>query len=414
MTPLGIGVAPLWEGLVAGRSGVRPIRAFDPKDHTSKIAGEVPEFDHSAWLEGREARRLDRVSIIAIGAAHEALADAGVALREGGENEGGFVPDNVDPERFGCQFGSGIGGLATFEEQHRRLLERGPGRVSPFTIPRFMANAPAGEVSAHFGLKGPCSATVTACASASHSIGAAFENVRRGHADLMLTGGAEAAVTSYGVACFCALKALSTRNDAPEKASRPFDRERDGFVMAEGAAAIVLEDLGHARRRGVRVYAELVGFGASADAYHITAPVPDGSGAVRSMRAAMEDAGLAPEDVDYVNAHGTSTYYNDKVETLAIKKALGEDRARKVAVNSTKSMVGHSLGASGGIELIAVALSIRDGVVHPTVNQEVPDPDCDLDYVPNVARRMRVRAALSNSLGFGGHNATVAVGEFRD
>jgi 3-oxoacyl-[acyl-carrier-protein] synthase II len=274
-----------------------------------------------------------------------------------------------------------------------------------------MANSASGEVSLLYGLKGPNYCAVTACASAAHSAGAALHALRSGAADVILTGGTEASITPLSLAGFCSLKALSTRNDEPESASRPFDRDRDGFLIAEGAGMVVLEELEHALRRGAKVYAELLGFGASSDAYHITQPHPDADGAARAMRAAMSDAGLSPADVDYVNAHGTSTYYNDKVETLAIKKALGEADARRVAVSSTKSMIGHSLGASGGIELVAVALSIKEGRVHPTANYENPDPDCDLDYVPNEAREMRVRVALSNSLGFGGHNATLAVGE---
>lgn len=414
VTPLGIGVRALWEGLLAGRSGIRPITFFDTTGYTSKIGGEVPEFDYTRWVSKREANRMDRFALLAIAAAREALDDAGIRLRDrGGELEGHLVPENVDPERFGCFCGTGIGGLGEFEEQHRRLIEKGPSRVSAFTIPKLMANSASGELSILFGMSGPNESVVTACASASHSIGEALLAIRRGAADLMLAGGSEASITPLGVAGFCALKALSTRNDEPERASRPFDRDRDGFVIAEGAALLVLEELEHAKRRGAKIYAELLGYGASADAYHITQPCPDADGAVRAMSAAMKDAGLSPEDIDYVNAHGTSTQYNDRIETLAIKKVLGE-RAYRIAVNSTKSMIGHTLGASGGIALVVTALSIYNSKLHPTINLENPDPECDLDYVPGRARDATIRAALVNSLGFGGHNATLAVGAYRD
>jgi len=415
VTPLGIGVKTFWEGLLAGRSGVRTITFFDPSGYTSQIAGEVPDFDPSRWVDKRQANRLDRFALLAIGAAEEALADAGVALRDRGEDlPGQRIPSDIDPRRFGCFIGSGIGGLGEFEKQHTRLLKKGPRKVSAFTIPKLMANSASGEVSLLYGLMGPNFSAVSACASGAHSIGEAFRNVRLGHADLMLAGGAEASITPLGVAGFCSLKALSTRNDAPERASRPFEKDRDGFIIAEGAATIVMEELEHAKRRGARIYAELAGYGASGDAYHITQPCPDASGAVRAMSAAMNDAGLTPGDIDYVNAHGTSTYYNDKVETLAIKKAFGEERAHEIAVSATKSMVGHSLGASGGMAAIATALTVREGKIHPTVNHETPDPECDLDYVPNVMRECRVRGALINSLGFGGHNATLAVREYAD
>ncbi|MHC5053234.1 MAG: beta-ketoacyl-ACP synthase II [Planctomycetota bacterium] len=415
VTPLGIGVKPFWEGLLAGRSGIRPLTFFDTTDYSSKIAGEVPDFDYSKWVGRREANRMDRFALLAIAAAYEALEDAGVALRDrGGDLAGQRIPADVDPRRFGCFIGSGIGGLGEFEKQHTRLMKKGPRKVSAFTIPKLMANSGSGEVSLLYGLMGPNFSAVSACASAAHSIGEAFRCIRRGHADIMLAGGSEASITPLGVAGFCSLKALSTRNDEPERASRPFDKNRDGFVIGEGAGVVTIEELEHAKRRGARIYAELAGYGASGDAYHITQPCPDADGAVRAMSAAMEDAGFAPEDVDYVNAHGTSTYYNDRVETLAIKKALGEERARKIAVSATKSMVGHSLGASGGMALVATALTVHERKIHPTINYETPDPECDLDYVPNVAREGRVRGALLNSLGFGGHNATLAVREYAD
>ncbi len=415
VTPFGIGVRVLWEGLLAGRSAIRPITFFETTGYTSTIAGEVPDFDHRRWVDKREANRMDRFALFAIAAAQEAMEDAGIKFRDrGGDLAGHLIPDNVDPRRFGCFIGSGIGGLGEFETQQIRLMEKGPRRVSAFTIPKLMANSGSGEVSLLNGLMGPNLSVVTACASGAHSIGEALETIRKGKADIILAGGAEASITPLGVAGFCALKALSRRNDEPERASRPFDRDRDGFVISEGAGLVVLEKIEHAKSRGARIYAELIGYGASSDAYHITQPCPDADGATRAMTAAMSDAGLAPGDVDYVSAHGTSTYYNDKVETLAIRNALGEDRAREVPVSAAKSMIGHSLGASGGIALIATVLSIRDGKLHPTINYETPDPDCDLDYVPNEARECKVRVGLVNALGFGGHNATLAVGEFRE
>jgi 3-oxoacyl-[acyl-carrier-protein] synthase II len=414
VTPFGVGVKVLWDGLLAGKSAIRPLKSFDTTGYTTTIAGEILDFDYKPWVHKRDANRMDRFALLAIAAAREALDDAGISLRDrGGELAGHLIPDNVDPDRVGCFIGSGIGGLGEFEEQHKRLLSKGPKRVSAFTIPKLMANSGSGEVSITYGLGGPNEAVVTACASASHSIREAAEVIRRGEAECMVAGGSEASITPLGVAGFCSVKALSTRNDEPERASRPFDRDRDGFVISEAAGVVLLEELEHATKRGARIYAELLGGGASADAYHITQPCPDAAGAIRAMRAALADAKLTPGDIDYVNAHGTSTVYNDKVETLAIKKTLGEERAHAIAVSSTKSMIGHSLGASGGVGLIATALSIHEGVVHPTINYENPDPECDLDYVPNTARRMQVEAALVNSLGFGGHNATLAVGQYR-
>ncbi len=415
VSPLGIGVQALWDGLLAGRSGIGPITAFDASRYTSRIAGEVPDFDAKSWMGKREAGRLDRFAQLAVVASQESLSHAGIKFTEReGDAAGLRQPDNVDPTRFGCFIGSGIGGLATFEAQHLRLMQKGPKRMSAFTVPKLIADSGTGTVSMLNGLMGPNICMVTACASGAHAIGEAFEVIRRDDADIMLAGGAESCVTPVGVGGFCALKALSTRNDEPERASRPFDKDRDGFVIAEAAGILVIEELEHAKKRGAHIYAELAGYGSSADAYHITQPCPDGDGARRAMVMAMAKAGLSPEDIDYVNAHGTSTYYNDKVETLAMKKALGEERAHKIAVSATKSMTGHSLGASAGIAMIATVLSIRDGKVHPTINYETPDPDCDLDYVPNEARELQVRAALVNSLGFGGHNATLAVRAFTE
>ena len=418
VSPLGIGVRALWEGLLAGKSGVGRISSFDCSGFASRIAGEVPDFDASRWMDKREAGRVDRFAQFAVAASHEALSDAGIKFHERGgdaslSGAGLRSPDGIDPKRFGCFIGSGIGGLATFEEQYMRLKEKGPKRMSAFTIPKLIADSAAGTVSMLHGLKGPNICVVTACASGAHAMGEAFEVIRRSDADIMLAGGAESCITPLGVGGFCALKALSTRNDEPERASRPFDKDRDGFVIAEAAGIIVIEELEHAKRRGARISAELAGYGSSADAYHITQPCPDGEGALRAIMMAMEKAGLAPGDIDYVNAHGTSTYYNDRVETLAIKRALGEERAYKIPVSATKSMIGHSLGASAGVAVIATVLSIREGRIHPTINYETPDPDCDLDCVPNEARECRVRAALVNSLGFGGHNATLAVREMQ-
>lgn len=411
VSPLGIGVRALWEGALAGRSGIGPITRMDVSEYSSRIGGEVPDFDYRPWIGRREANRMDRFAHMAIAAAHEAMEDAGLAFR--GLENGRRVPENFDGIRCGCLVGSGIGGLGSFEEQHSRLLSKGPRRVSAFTIPKLMANSASGEISLLYGLKGPNASVVTACASAAHSAGEAALAVRGGKADMMVTGGSEASLTPLGLAGFCALHALSTRNDEPERASRPFDRDRDGFVIAEGAGVVVLEELASARARGARIYAEFLGYGASADAFHITQPCPDGDGAARSMAAAIEDAGVAPEDIEYVNAHGTSTPYNDRIETLAIKKVLGK-HAYEIPVNSTKSIIGHSLGASAGLELIVTALSLAEGRVHPTLNYENPDPDCDLDYVPKESREVKLRTALSNSLGFGGHNASIVLGACTD
>ena len=397
--PVGHGKESVWEALVAGRSGVTRITRFDASRMTSQVAGEVKDFDPTHWMDRRVSKRLDRFSQVGMAAAVDAVADSGLDF------------DHEDPARAGVIVGTGIGGINEIQEQHKRLLEYGPERVSPFLIPKLMANACAGQISIRYGLRGPNSCSVTACASAAHSIADAFKLVQSDEADVMITGGAEAAITALGVAGFCSLKALSRRNDDPSRASRPFDAERDGFVMSEGAGIVVLEELERARKRGAPIYAEFLGVGLSGDGSHITAPDPEAKGAVRSMQMAMRDAECRPEDVGYINAHGTSTQLNDKVETLAIKKAFG-DHAGKLAISSTKSMIGHLLGASGGVDLVACALSIHHGVLHPTINQETPDPDCDLDYVPNEAREARPGKAISNSFGFGGHNASLLIGEF--
>jgi 3-oxoacyl-[acyl-carrier-protein] synthase II len=395
LTPIGIGLKAFWEALVAGKSGVGYITQFDASGLDTRIAAEVKGFDPTEYMEKKEVRRMDRYAQMAVAAATMAIQDAKLDL------------DSVDRERIGCWIGSGVGGIHTLEEQARTLVERGPDRISPFFVPMMIANMASGQVSIMFGLKGPNACTVTACASGAHSIGDAFRIVQRGDADIMLAGGAEAGVSLLSMAGFCAAKALSRRNDEPERASRPFDADRDGFVMGEGAGILILESLESALDRGARIYAELVGYGATADAYHITAPAPGGEGAAQAIRLALQDAGLEPHEVDYINAHGTSTELNDYYETLAIKAALGE-AAENVAVSSTKSMTGHLLGAAGGVEAIATVMAIQEGIIPPTINYEKPDPRCDLDYVPNVARRKEVRVALSNSFGFGGHNAVLA------
>ncbi|HPT96782.1 MAG TPA: beta-ketoacyl-ACP synthase II [Armatimonadota bacterium] len=392
ITPLGNTVAAYWEGLKAGRSGAGPITRFDASPFTTRIACEVKGFNPEEYIDPREVRHIDRFAQFAIAAAKQAVADSGLEI----------TPENA--ERIGVVIGSGIGGIETWEKQHAIYLNRGPGRISPYFVPMMICDMAAGHVSITLGCKGPNLATVTACATGTHAIGDAASIIRRGDADVMIAGGTEAAITPMGVGGFCAARALSTRNDEPERASRPFDKDRDGFVPGEGVGVLVLESEEHARARGAMIYAEVAGYGMTGDAHHITAPAPGGEGAARAMLLALKDAGMAPSDVDYINAHGTSTQANDVAETAAIKRAYGE-HARKLMVSSTKSMTGHLLGAAGGIEAIACALAVRYGVVPPTINYETPDPECDLDYVPNTAREVRVRAAMSNSLGFGGHNA---------
>jgi len=394
ISPLGNTVEQFWSNLVAGRSGVDTIQAFDASEFTTKIAAEVRDFDPLAYMDRKEARHMDRFTQFAVAAAQQAVDDAGLKL------------DEENPEDVGVYIGSGIGGIRTFEEQHRVLLERGPRRVSPHFIPMMIANMASGQVSIRFGVRGPNSAPVTACASSSHAIGDAMRFIQRGEAEVMITGGTEATITPLALASFCSAKAMSTRNDEPARASRPFDKERDGFVMGEGSGILILESLEHARRRGAKIYAEVVGYGMSGDAYHVTAPHPEAEGARLAMQRALKDAGLAPEQIDYINAHGTSTPLNDQMETLAIKKVFGE-HAYRLAISSTKSMTGHLLGAAGAVEAIASALALREQVIPPTINYEVPDPACDLDYVPNEARKAAIATAMSNSFGFGGHNATI-------
>jgi len=399
VSPLGIGTEETWQGLVAGRSGAGPITLFDPSQHATRFACEVKGFDPLAWLEKKDVKKVDRFIQFAIAASDIALKDAAFAVAP---SESG---------RVGVIIASGIGGFSTIEREHRALLEGGPRRISPFFIPAAIINLAAGQVSIRFGAKGPNSATCTACASGSHALGDSFRLIQRGDADVMIAGGSEAAITPLGVGGFCSMRALSTRNDAPEKASRPFDKDRDGFVIGEGSGILLLEELEHARRRGSKVYAELVGYGLSGDAYHISAPREDGDGAIRVMRATLEDAGVPPEAVDYINVHGTSTPLGDAVETVATKAVFGE-HARRIALSSTKSMTGHLLGASGGLEAGITALALRDQVLPPTINHDNPDPECDLDCVPNQARKAEVRYAISNSFGFGGTNGALLFKRF--
>jgi len=396
VTPLGLGAEPSWEAMRAGRSGIDRITLFDPSAYSSRIAGEVKGFDPSAWMEPREARHCDRFTQFAIAAAALAVKDSGLDFSA------------VDATRVGVLIGSGIGGTWTWEQQHQILLEKGPGRVSPFFIPTLILDIAAGRVAMIYGAKGPNLSIATACATSAHTIGEASEIIKRGDAEAMIAGGSEASVSPLAVAGFCAMRALSRRNDSPQAASRPFDRDRDGFVMAEGAGVVMLEELEYARKRGARLYGELIGYGMSADAYHITQPCPDGDGMARAMEVALRDAGLSADDVDYVNTHGTGTDVGDLAETLALKRVFGA-RAGGVPCSSTKSMIGHTLGAAGAIELIACLFALRDQVAPPTINLENPDPQCDLDYVPNQAREMPLRIVMSNSFGFGGHNAILIV-----
>ena len=394
VSSLGLGTAPTWEALCAGRSGIGPITHFDTSGFSVRIAGEVKNFDPLQFVEKKDVKKMDVFIQYAIAASDFALCDAG------------FTAPYDMGSRVGVFIASGIGGFATIEREHKALINGGPRRISPFFIPAAIINLASGQVSIRFGARGPNSATCTACSASAHAIGDAFEIVRRGDADAMIAGGSEAAITPLGVGGFAAMRALSTRNDEPERASRPFDRDRDGFIIGEGAGVLILEELGHARRRDVPIYAELVGYGMSADAYHLTAPAENGDGAVRVMRAATEQAGIAPTEIDYINAHGTSTPYNDRLETLAIKQMFG-DHAYRLAVSSTKSMTGHMLGAAGGLEAGISVLAIRHQVMPPTINLDHPDPDCDLDYVRGTKRALPITYTLSNSFGFGGTNAAL-------
>ncbi len=401
MSALGIGTEETWQGIREGRSGVSTIEQFDPAGFACRIAGEVKNFEPGRFIERKEVKKMARFIQFAIAASDFAMQSAALEVR----------PEWA--ERTGVFIGSGIGGFEIIEREHRTLLERGPSRISPFFIPAVIVNLASGQVSIRFRAKGPNSATATACTSSAHSIGDSCKIIERGAADVMICGGAEAAITPLSIGGFAAMRALSQRNDEPQRASRPWDAQRDGFVVGEGAGILVLEELDFARRRGARILAEIIGYGMSGDAYHITSPAEDGDGAFRVMRAAIEDAGIRPDQIDYINAHGTSTEVGDKIETIAIKRCFC-DHAYKVAVSSTKSMTGHLLGGAGGLEAGLTVLAMRDQIAPPTINHEFPDPDCDLDYVPNEARPMRIEYALSNSFGFGGTNGSLVFRTFRE
>ncbi|MBI5872552.1 MAG: beta-ketoacyl-ACP synthase II [Candidatus Omnitrophica bacterium] len=400
VTPVGNNTHDLWKALESGKSGIGQITYFDASAFDSKIAGQVKDFNAENFLSKKEVKHTERFVHYAVAASQEAVTDAA------------FNFEQLDLTRCGVLIGSGIGSLRIIEEQHKVLLERGPSKLSPFLIPMLIVNEASGHVSMHFGFKGPNSCVATACATGNHAIGDAARIIQYGDADVMIAGGTEGAVTPMGIGGFCALKSLSCRNHEPEKASRPFDKDRDGFVMGEGSGIVIVEELEHAKKRGAKIYCEFGGYGMSGDAYHITAPDPSGDGCVRAMRATLKDAGLTPKDIDYINAHGTSTHLNDKIETLAIKKVFG-DYAYKVAISSTKSVTGHLLGAAGGVEFIACCLAMKYHVAPPTINLDNKDPECDLDYIPHKARGLKIKAAISNALGFGGHNATIAVKEYQ-
>ena len=400
VSSLGFTLQDFWNGLISGRSGIGYISHFDTTGYATTIAGEVRDFKTDEFIEPKEARRMDLFCQFAMVASDKALIDSGIDL------------DACDKTRVGVIIGSGIGGMTTFEDQVDTMLNRGAKRISPFFVPTMIIDIAAGHVSMKHGLKGPNFATVSACATANHAIGAAVDNIRLGRADVMVAGGAESTINRMGIGGFNSMKALSTRNDEPEKASRPFERDRDGFVMGEGSGILIIESEEHALARNAHIYAELSGVGFTADAHHITAPAPGGEGAVRAMKMAIDEAGISPDHIDYINAHGTSTSLNDKNETEAIKTLFGE-RAYKIKVSSTKSMLGHLLGAAGGVESIATILSIKNQKVHPTVNYDNPDPDCDLDYVPNVAQEFKIDHALSNTFGFGGHNACLLISKYK-
>jgi 3-oxoacyl-[acyl-carrier-protein] synthase II len=402
ITPLANTAEDTWQGFLKGRSGTGPLTQIDSAPFNSKVAAEVKNFEPAKYMSLKDIKKTDIFVQFGVATAKMAMADAKLDMAK------------EDAHRIGILVGSGIGGLRVIEEQHRQMMEKGSGRISPFLIPMLIVNMAPGQISIALGLKGPSTCVATACATGSNAIGDAFKIIQRNEADVMFAGGTESCITNLGFGGFDAMKALSTFNEHPETASRPFDKTRSGFVMGEGCAVLIMEELEHAKKRGARIYAEMAGYGMTSDASHITAPDPSGEGAARCMINAMKDAKIRPEDVDYINAHGTSTPLNDKVETLAIKKALGEDVARKVRISSTKSMVGHLLGAAGAVEGAVCVLAIRDQIVPPTINYKYPDPDCDLNYVPNEAQACRVRFTLSNSLGFGGHNACIAFKAYQD
>ncbi|HPH42177.1 MAG TPA: beta-ketoacyl-ACP synthase II [Syntrophorhabdaceae bacterium] len=394
VTPLGVGIENVWKRILNGESGIGPTTRFDVTRHDTKFAGEVKDFRAGDFISPKEIKRIDLFIQYALAASKIAIEDSGLDM------------GREEAERVGVVVGTGLGGLPTLEKYHSILLERGPGRISPFFIPMLIANEAPGHIAIQFGMKGPNLCIVTACATGAHSIGESFRIIQYGDADVMVAGGTEANLTPLTVGGFNAMKALSTRNDAPEKASRPFEKDRDGFVVSEGCGIIIMEELEHAKKRGAKIYAEIAGYGYNGDAYHITAPCPDGDGFVRCIKVALKDANIRPEEVDYINAHGTSTELNDYIETLAIKEVF-KDGAYKIPVSSTKSMTGHLLGAAGAIEAIFSVLSIRDQICPPTINYETPDPQCDLDYVPNVSRKHKIDVVLSNSFGFGGTNSTL-------
>jgi len=401
LSPMGVGLEENWQALLAGKSGIRLISRFDTSDYTSQIAGEVEEFDPLRFIEKKEVRKMDNFIQYAVAAAQLAVEDSGCP------------PSSLEGDRCGVYIGSGIGGIGTIEDTHKTLLEKGPGRVSPFFLVSVIINEASGQVSIRYKAKGPNSATATACTTGTHAVGDSFRIIARGDADIMIAGGTEAPITPLGLAGFCAMRALSTRNDDPPRASRPFDAQRDGFIMGEGAGVLILEELGMALRRDARIYAEIVGYGMSGDAYHVTAPCLDGDGAYRAMKRALKDGRVDPGEVNYINAHGTSTPFNDKIETLAIKRLFGQ-HASRIGINSTKSMMGHLLGAAGGVEAGITALCLKNQIMPPTINYQFPDPECDLDYVPNKARPAEIHYALSNSFGFGGPNGVLLFKKFEE
>ncbi len=396
VSPIGCVKDIFWDNLIKGKNGIGPLTHFDASQYDSRIAGEVKEFAPHPSISSKELRRMEKFVQFGVTAAKDAMEDSGIDVSK------------EDPYRIGVLVGSGIGSLRIIEEEHKVILEKGPSRVTPFLIPMLIVNMASGHISIMTGVKGPNLCITTACASGSHAIGEAMRIIQYGDADVMIAGGTESCISALGIGGFCALKALSTRNDEPQRASRPFDKDRDGFVMSEGCGIAILEELEHAKKRNAKIYGEIVGYGMTGDAYHVTAPDPEGEGATRCMANALKDANLKPEDISYINAHGTSTSLNDKIETMAIKKVFGSF-AKKVPVSSTKSMLGHQLGAAGAVEFVICCLAIEKSIIPPTINYETPDPDCDLDYVPNKARKAKVNVCLSNSLGFGGHNATLCV-----
>lgn len=401
ITPIGNDIQSFWNGLSAGKSGIGPVTRFDASEFTARIAGEVKDFDISRYMDPKEARRMDLFTQYAIAGAEQAIQNSHLDT------------DYVDPNRVGVVVGVGIGGMYTYHVEHSKLLEKGPRRVSPFFIPMMIPDIAAGHISIQHGYRGPNYASVSACASGAHALGLALMHIQRGDADVMVSGGAESTITEMAFAGFCSAKTLSCRNDEPTRASRPFDRDRDGFIIGEGAGIVVLEELSHARKRGANILAEFAGIGFTGDAYHITAPHETGMGAIKAMKAAIQDAGVEISEIDYINAHGTSTALNDKIETLAIKTVFG-DRANKIPISSNKSMVGHLLGATGAVEFISTILAIQKRLIPPTINYETPDPECDLDYVPNHARERTIKTAISNSFGFGGHNVCLCLKAFME